>query len=96
MNLNSKKKLKLKIKKIKDNSFKIQTLSGAVFGTQPFLAMKLKNGMYVHDNLNFDLKSKNTWYYTLNNDTVRPKDLSHIGVGGCDKYGNTSVNVIKV
>ena len=67
-----------------------------MFGTQPFLAMKLKNGMYVHDNLNFDLKSKNTWYYTLNNDTVRPKDLSHIGVGGCDKYGNTSVNVIKV
>lgn len=96
LNLNRGKKLKLKIKKIKDNSFKIQTLSGSVFGTQPFLAMKLKNGMYVHDNLNFDLKSKSTWYYTLNNDTVRPKDLSHIGIGGCDKYGNTSVNVIKV
>lgn len=99
LNLNNDKnnKLKMKIYKLNDNSFKIKAVKGNVFGPQPFLALKLKSGKYVHDNLNFDLKLQNTWYYTVNRQhNFSFKDLKSIGVGACDKYGNTSVDVMNI
>lgn len=87
---------KIKIKKISDKSFSIKAINGKVFGPQPFLAFKLKNGRYVHDNLNFDLKYKNLWYYTFSDQhNVNIKELKSIGVGACDKNGNTSVDIIE-
>ena len=41
---NKQPKLKLKIKRINKNSFKFYALRGKVFGPQPFLAIKFKNG----------------------------------------------------
>lgn len=98
LNLNNKKnKLKLKIYKIDKNHYKIKAVNGSVFGPQPFLALKLKNGKYVHDNLNFDIKLKNIWYYTLSSQhNIPPEDLKSIGVGACDNFGNSSVDVISI
>ncbi len=90
LNFSNKKKLKLKITKLKDNSFKISTIRGKVFGPQPFLAIKFKNGKYMSDNLDFGLDKK-TWYYKFSKETVRPKDLQTIAVGASDKFGNYDV-----
>jgi hypothetical protein len=83
--------IKLKIVRIKKNAIKVKTLSGEVFGPQPFLAIRTKKKLYFHDNLDFGLK-KNEWYYTFCDDTVNIQDLDLIGVGAADKYGNYSVS----
>jgi len=83
--------IKLKIVRIKKNAIKVKTLSGEVFGPQPFLAIRTKKKLYFHDNLDFGLK-KNEWYYTFCDDTVNIEDLDLIGVGAADKYGNYSVS----
>ncbi len=88
--MSKKSKLKLGIKMINKNSFKIFTKSGEVFGPQPFLALKFKNGRYMSDNLDFGLNKK-VWYYTLNEDTVLPKDIKVLAVGAADKFGNYDV-----
>jgi hypothetical protein len=87
------KRLKLNIKRLDKISFKISTKQGKVFGPQPFLALKLKNGNYVHDNLDFSLK-KNEWYYSLTEDTVGIKDIKTIAIGAADKLGNYDVQRI--
>ena len=92
---NKKNQLKLKIKRFNKTSFKIITKQGKVFGPQPFLALKLKNGNYIHDNLDFSLK-KNEWYYTLSKDTVSIKDIKTIAVGAADKLGNYDVKKIDI
>jgi hypothetical protein len=66
-----------------------------VFGPQPFLALKLKNGNYIHDNLDFSLK-KDEWYYSLSRDTVDIKDIKTIAVGAADKLGNYDVKKINI
>ena len=88
--MNKKPKLKLGIKRINKNSFKILTKNGEVFGPQPFLAIKFKNGRYMSDNLDFGLNKK-IWYYTLNEDTVLLKDIKVLAVGAADKFGNYDV-----
>lgn len=96
LNLNPKtNKLKLSIKKIRKNKFKIKAEKGAVFGPQPFLAIKFQNGKYFHDNLDFGLK-KGEWFYTLGDDTVRPKDVSIIAVGAADNKGNFDTASLKI
>jgi hypothetical protein len=88
-----KKKLKLHIKRYNKKSFKITTKQGIVFGPQPFLALKLKNGTYIHDNLDFSLNKKE-WFYTLSEDTVNIEDVKVIAVGAADKLGNYDVKKI--
>ena len=39
-----------------------------MFGPQPFLAIKSKNGSYIYDN--FDFISKNVWAYSFHQDTI--------------------------
>ena len=92
------KKIQIKIKEIVTNknkrSFKISTLKGKVFGPQPFLAIKLKNGRFIHDNLDFSLK-RGEWFYSIYEDTIREEDLEAIGVGAADAKGNFDTSVIK-
>ena len=87
--------LKLNIKRFDKKSFKITAKQGAVFGPQPFLALKLKNNTYVHDNLDFGLK-KNEWFYTLGPDSVRVEDAKIIAVGAADIKGNFHTTQIKL
>jgi hypothetical protein len=73
----------------------IKTESGQVFGPQPFLAIKTRSQRFIHDNLDFsrDLKS---WRYVFDQDSILPEDVAVIGVGACDKFGNTDVKTIKI
>ena len=93
-----KKKIDLELKYINNKSdvpkIKIECVSGKVFGPQPFLAIKMKNKRFMHDNLDFDLK-KNIWHYAFHSDTLNINQVDTIGVAANDKYGNTSVKRIK-
>ena len=92
------KRLKLSIRKIKtknaETCFKISTLKGKVFGPQPYLAMKLKNGTYRHDNLDFGLKA-GEWFYSVYEDTIKLSDIKEVAVGAADQKGNFDICSIK-
>jgi hypothetical protein len=85
-----KNSIKLNIKRINKNSFKFNTTNGKVFGPQPFLAIKLKNGKYIHDNFDFGLKA-NEWFYTFCEDTVNLDKVKVIAVAASDSLGNFDV-----
>lgn len=92
--------LELKLELHRDSNgkprvFTVETVRGEVFGPQPFLAIKMRSQRFLHDNLDFstDLKS---WRYVFDVESVLPEDLAAVGVGACDKYGNTFVDVIDV
>lgn len=90
--------LELKVQLHRDSGGKphfltIDTLAGQVFGPQPFLAIKTKSQRVIHDNLDFGTDSK-SWSYVFDVETILPDDLSAVGVGANDKYGNTFVDVI--
>jgi hypothetical protein len=71
----------------------VDTVNGAVFGPQPFLAVKMRGGRYVHDNLDFD-PSLTSWSYTFDRGSIRPEDVEAIGVAANDSYGNTVVEQV--
>jgi len=96
LNLPKKKRLSIQIKRVSKNKFEILTKTGKVFGPQPFLAMQLKNGRFIHDNLDFDLTNKKKWYYSLSSDSINLKDLKKIGVGASDISGYTCVTVLNL
>jgi hypothetical protein len=70
----------------------IKATAGQVFGPQPFLAIELKSGRTIHDNLDFGLNT-GEWHYVFDHETVRPEDCAAVGVGAADKFGHTSVKV---
>jgi hypothetical protein len=74
---------------------KVDTVSGRVFGPQPFLAVKTKTGRFAYDNFDFDT-SLSKWSYTFDNDSIRADDLERVGIAANDKYGNTVVKVIDI
>ncbi|MDO8603582.1 MAG: hypothetical protein Q7O04_07035 [Candidatus Omnitrophota bacterium] len=63
-----------------------------IFGPQPFLAIKDKNGRYYYDNLDFALE-KNCWKYTFDWQTFPFEKIEKIGVACADKYGVCEVVV---
>lgn len=71
----------------------IETEQGSVFGPQPFLAIKSREGRYYHDNLDV-IQSNNVWGYTLDEQTIPLENIHKIGVGSAGRYGGYSV-VIK-
>jgi hypothetical protein len=74
---------------------RIETVRGQVFGPQPFLAIETRSGRVLHDNLDFGLDGR-SWRYALDLETVPGDDLAAIGVGAADRFGNTSVDVVRV
>lgn len=93
---NTKFNINVSIKKT-DHAHKlfVETSDGAVFGPQPFLAIRLLGNRYIHDNFDFskDLKS---WSYTFDEHTVPFSAVSEIGVAANDRFGRTLVKKIKV
>ncbi|OZI68275.1 hypothetical protein [Bordetella genomosp. 1] len=64
----------------------VKVLEGAVFGPQPFLALRTRDGRYYHDN--FDVITPNqAWTYVLDDQTLPLQSLSHIGVGAAGRFG---------
>ena len=64
-----------------------------MFGPQP-LAIKLKNGRYYHDNLDFGL-TKGEWFYTFSEHNFPKKNVNILAIGAADKFGNFHTCKIK-
>ena len=96
---NLKKPLKLEVNYFNEQDdvprIVVKALLGEVFGPQPFLSIKRKDGKYVNDNFDFDLK-KGIWHYAFHDDTLHLKDIDCIGIAANDKYGNTSIKRFKI
>jgi hypothetical protein len=89
-------RLKISLDRNSESLFlKVESIKGEVFGPQPFLAVKMKSGRFIHDNFDFDISVKK-WSYTFDNDSIRPEDVNSIGVATNDKYGNTFMEVINL
>ena len=63
---------------------------GEVFGSQPYLAIKTKEGRYYHDNFN-EGSHKETWEYILDSSTMKLQTIEKIMVASNDRYGNQSI-----
>ena len=89
-------KLQLEVSVINNvDSLKLEVgiKQGSIFGPQPYLAIKTKSGRFIHEN--FDLVSpKKTWAYTFDGESIKPDDISYIGVASNDKYGNTVIKTM--
>ena len=93
-----------KVLKLEEQRFnfevKIKELSGysklyikvdrPIFGPQPFLAIKLKDGRYIWDNLDFVDLGK-IWAYAFDSNTVKIEDVDVIGIASNNAYGFTRV-----
>ena len=93
-NSNTKNSIKLKIEFFNDVSdvprIAVKCVKGKTFGPQPFLAIEKKDGSFVHDNFDFDLKPQ-IWHYAFHDDTLPLNEVKRIGVASNDIYGNTDI-----
>lgn len=91
-------KFKLKFfKRTKKDYARIQIIvtQGQVFGPQPFLAIKTKNGRFIHDNLDFT-SGKKIWNYAFYENTIPIEDVLLVGVAANDRLGNTFIKKFKI
>lgn len=63
----------------------VVTAEGDIFGPQPYLAIKDKQGNYYWDN--FDFVQEKIWAYTFDNNTIDYESVSQIGVATNNKSG---------
>ena len=64
----------------------VEVTNGALFGPQPWLAIKTKDNKYLTDN--FDIAVPNIHYsYTFDKQTIDISDIKAIAVASNDKYG---------
>lgn len=78
-----------------DNRLIVKSIKGKIFGPQPFLALKTKDGRYYHDNLDF-IEPNIEWTYVFDEQTITIDSLSKVGIGTAGKYGKYFVKVINV
>lgn len=90
LNLHTDNPIKMEAK-IEGRLMTIDVISGEPFGPQPYLAIKLKSGEYVHDNLDFG-EFKQRYYYTFNSDrTMTLDEIDSICIASNDKFGNQDI-----
>jgi len=88
------KKNRLELKVIlKGNILEVDTLTGEIFGPQPYLAFKTKSGDYFHDNFDFH-QPKRSFSYVFDEYTLPLDKIEAIGIGSNDKYGHTFVKIL--
>lgn len=78
-----------------ENHLVVKVERGDVFGPQPFLALKSREGRVFHDNLDVQEPGR-LWTYTLDDQTLPPAALSVVGVGAAGRYGGFHVARLKV
>jgi hypothetical protein len=69
--------------------------NGSVFGTQPYLAIKTKDGRYYHDNFD-ELGFGKSWVYTFDWYTLLLEQIESLKVAANDKYGNSVVYSVEL
>jgi hypothetical protein len=73
-----------------DNRVHVRLKKGSLFGPQPFLALKTRDGRYFNDN--FDIVTPGChWTYVLDDQTLPMSALEVIGVGGAGRSGGSGV-----
>lgn len=92
LRLSTEEQLKLSAK-IENNRFVVQVEAGAVFGPQPFLALKTRHGAYFHDNFDV-IQPGRIWSYFLDEQTLPVGALEKIGVGSAGHSGGFDVKVL--
>lgn len=70
---------------IEGNRLLVSSCGGALFGPQPFLAIRKGDGTIRHDNFDFQIPGQ-LWTYTFDDQTIPLSHVTEIGVGsaGCD------------
>ena len=63
---------------------------GEVFGSQPYIAIKTREGRYYHDNLN-EREFRKSWEYIFDRSTIDLSNIEKVSVASNDKYGNQSI-----
>jgi hypothetical protein len=75
---------------IHENVVSVKVVDGELFGPQPYLAIKTKNGDYIHDNMDFG-EFKKEYFYTLDIHTVPLEMVEEMRVASNDKFGNQCI-----
>ncbi len=83
---------KLGIKLIGNRLF-VGLQDGEIFGSQPFLAIKTREGRYYHDNLDI-LQPRKKWTYVFDDQTIPVVNVLKIAVGTAGRYGKNVVVAI--
>lgn len=68
------------------NKLIVKLKDGAIFGPQPFLAIKGRDGKYFHDNLDIQEPGR-LWTYIFDDQTLPLSAIDRIGVGSAGRYG---------
>jgi len=82
-------KLKGCLRKMNQDSIilNVEAQAGEFFGSQPYLAIKTKDGRYYHDNFD-EIEFKKKMSYTFDRLTLKSNQLEKVKVASNDKYGN--------
>ena len=80
---------------LNNNIIQVDIINGEIFGPQPYLAIKTKEGKYLHDNFDFGIKEKQ-FLYTFDEYTIPLEQISKLTVASNDKYGNTCIKKLKL
>ena len=78
-----------------ENRLVIQVEKGHIFGPQPFLALKTREGRVFHDNLDVQMPGR-LWTYMLDTHTLLPSALVSIGIGAAGRHGGFHVACLEM
>ncbi len=81
--------------RIEGNRFVVDVVSGALFGPQPFLAIKTHGGRYLHDNFDV-IQPKKSYSYTLDMHTISQQNVAVIAAASADASGEFSVTKLEL
>jgi len=73
----------------------IEVINGAIFGPQPFLAVRTRSKRIIHDNLNY-WRSLKDFHYIFDDQSILPSDVEAIGIATNDDAGNQSIHVVDI
>lgn len=76
--------------KLDGSRLDVQLEAGEIFGPQPFLALRTRDGRVFQDNFDFQVPGRH-WTYVLDHQTIDPAVLSRVGVGAAGRYGQFDV-----
>ncbi|MCG9690165.1 hypothetical protein L1D13_25075, partial [Vibrio tubiashii] len=76
--------------KMVGNRFEVNVQTGSLFGPQPFLAIKTKDGRYYHDNFDESVKGR-SYSYTFDFHTLAIETVSVVAAATCDSLGNVNI-----
>ena len=72
------------------NRLVIEVLTGEIFGPQPFLAIKTKEGYYYHDNFDV-IEPRKKWTYVFDDQTLQLNNIAKVAAGTAGRYGKSCV-----